>query len=243
MKAVVIIPARYKSSRFPGKPLVKLLGKEMILWVSEVSAEAVGKGNVYVATENQDIVEVVEGAGFSAIMTSGEALTGTDRVAEAAKHIDADIYVNVQGDEPLLDPSDIKRVIEEKAEKPNSVINCFSYVSDREDPNSVNIPKVITSESGYMVYMSRSPLPAYKDVKLKPEEYKKQVCIYAFNKNELDDYLAFGRKSVLEMSEDIEILRFIELKRKVYMIEASPGSHAVDVPEDVAVVEQYLKGN
>ena len=97
MKSVVIIPARYKSSRFPGKPLVHLLGKPMILWVSELSAQAVGKENVYIATDDERISKVVTTAGFNAIMTSEQCLTGTDRLAEAANRIQADIYINVQG--------------------------------------------------------------------------------------------------------------------------------------------------
>ena len=114
MRSVVIIPARYQSSRFPGKPLVCLLGKPMILWVAELSERAVGNKNVYVATDDEKIANVVIKAGFQAIMTSEDCLTGTDRLAEAAQKIDADIYINVQGDEPLIDSQDIRRVIEEK---------------------------------------------------------------------------------------------------------------------------------
>src|SRR5690554_857877 len=101
MRSVVLIPARFGSSRYPGKPLVSLLGKPMILWVAELSAEAVGSKNVYVATEDERIASVVKAAGFQAVMTSDSALTGTDRLAEAAEQIEADIYINVQGDEPL----------------------------------------------------------------------------------------------------------------------------------------------
>ncbi|NGO91082.1 MAG: NTP transferase domain-containing protein, partial [Halomonas sp.] len=104
MRSVVLIPARYGSSRYPGKPLVPLLGKPMVLWVAELSARAVGAENVYVATEDQRIANVVEEAGFQAVMTTDDALTGTDRLAQAAAQVTADIYINVQGDEPLVDP-------------------------------------------------------------------------------------------------------------------------------------------
>ena len=100
MRSVVIIPARYKSSRFPGKPLINLLGKPMVLWVAELSARAVGKENVYIATDDKRISKVVVDASFNTIMTSDKCFTGTDRLAEAAKQISADIYINVQGDEP-----------------------------------------------------------------------------------------------------------------------------------------------
>ena len=107
MKTVIIIPARFKSSRFPGKPLTSILGKPMILWVAEICAKALPIEFVYIATDDLRIKEVVEEAGFNVVMTSKKALTGTDRIADAANQIDADIYINVQGDEPLLDPNDI----------------------------------------------------------------------------------------------------------------------------------------
>lgn len=240
MRSVVVIPARYASSRYPGKPLVNLLDKPMILWVAELSANAVGKENVYVATDDQRIAEVVTEAGFQAVITTNDALTGTDRLAQAAQQIPADIYINVQGDEPLVDPQDILKVRDAKLASMNEVINGFSWVSEQEDPHSVNIPKVITNEHNELVYMSRVALPGYKDNKCAPVRYKKQVCIYAFTKDELTAFYEFGRKSQLEHSEDIEILRFLELNKKIRMVETQPGSLAVDIPEDVAKVEAAL---
>ena len=107
MKACVIIPARFNSSRFPGKPLVKLNGKEMILWVAEICSKAVNISNVFVATDDNRISDLVSKNGFQTILTSSDLLTGTDRVAQAAKKLDYEVYVNVQGDEPLIDPDDI----------------------------------------------------------------------------------------------------------------------------------------
>ena len=241
MRSVVVIPARYASSRFPGKPLVPLLEKPMIIWVAELSALAVGSQNVYVATENESIFELVTAAGFNAIMTSDSALTGTNRLAEAAATIDADIFINVQGDEPLADPLDITKIIGQKKAHPDYIINGFSWISDKEDPHSVNIPKVITTEANKLVYMSRNALPGYKDLKNAPVRYKKQVCIYAFTRNELLEFKNFGRKSELENAEDIEILRFLDIGKQVLMVETAPGSLAVDVPEDVVGVEMALK--
>lgn len=241
MRSVVLIPARYGSSRYPGKPLVNLLGKPMVLWVAELSAKAVGKENVYVATESQNIVEVVEAAGFNAVMTTDDALTGTDRLAQAAEKIDADVYINVQGDEALVDPVDILKIRDAKLENMNEVINGFSWVSEEEDPNNVNIPKVITTEDNKLVYMSRVALPGFKIKAHAPERYKKQVCIYAFTREELVSFRTFGRKSELENSEDIEILRFLEMNKTVRLVETKPGSLAVDVPEDVVKVEAALR--
>ncbi|MDO6825234.1 3-deoxy-manno-octulosonate cytidylyltransferase [Marinobacter sp. 1_MG-2023] len=240
MRSVVLIPARYASSRYPGKPLVPLLGKPMILWVAELAARAVSAENVYVATDDNRIASVVEGAGFQTVMTEKTALTGTDRLAEAAESIEADIYINVQGDEPLVDPQDILNVRDAKAANMDQVVNGFSWLSESEEPSNLNIPKVITNESSRLIYMSRNPLPGFKSSENAPSRYRKQVCIYGFTRDELFAFRDFGRKSTLEHSEDIEILRFFELRKNVLMVETKPGSLAVDVPEDVAGVEAAL---
>jgi 3-deoxy-manno-octulosonate cytidylyltransferase (CMP-KDO synthetase) len=241
MRAVVVIPARFKSTRYPGKPLVPLLGKPMVLWVAELSAKAVGTENVYVATEDQRIADIVIGAGFNAVMTTDTCLTGTDRLAEVTLQVNADIYINVQGDEPLVNPADICKAIDAKSANMTAIINGYSWISENENPTSVNIPKVITTENNKLIYMSRQALPGFKDSKFAPVRYKKQVCIYAFTAEELAMFKSFGRKSELEFSEDIEILRFLELGKTIEMYETQPGSLAVDVPEDVAPVETALK--
>ena len=240
MNSCVVIPARYRSTRFPGKPLVSLLGKPMILWVAELSARAVGKDHVYVATDDTNIASVVAHAGFQSLMTSPNALTGTDRVAEAAELLNYDVYVNVQGDEPLVTPADIRQCISLKIEKPESVINGFSWLGEDEDPTSVNIPKVIMNESKKMIYMSRLALPGYKDESTAPDIYAKQVCIYGFNKNQLRMFKNYDKKAMLEHHEDIEILRFLELDCDVHMYECRSRSLAVDVPDDVKKVEERL---
>lgn len=241
MRTVVLIPARYSSSRYPGKPLVKLLGKPMILWVAELACRAVSKSDVFVATDDDRIADAVTSAGFGVVMTSNTCLTGTDRLAEAAQEIDADIFINVQGDEPLASADDILKIAKYKMQHMNVVVNGFSYVGKNEDPASVNIPKVVTTEDNKLVYMSRAALPAHKDEKCAPKRFKKQVCIYAFTKSELNRFYNFGRKSELEASEDIEILRFLELGSDIHMIETQSGSLAVDTPEDVAKVETAMR--
>lgn len=240
MKTIIVIPARYKSSRFPGKPLVPLLGKPMILWVAELSAKAVGKEFVYVATDDHRIADVVERAGYQVVMTSDKALTGTDRLAEVAEKIEADIYINVQGDEPLVKPKDINKIIDTKINYPHEVINGYCLLDLDEDPNNVNIPKVVFTEDKRMIYMSRIALPGFKEEKNVPKSYYKQVCIYAFSQQELLKYGDFGRKSTIEQFEDIEILRFLEWGQAVRMVETNPGSLAVDVLSDVKDVESAL---
>ena len=241
MKTCVLIPARYNSSRYPGKPLVPLLGKPMVIWVCELSAKAVGSSNVYVATDSDEIKRVVELHGFNSIMTSDEHLTGTDRIAEAAKYLDYDIIVNVQGDEPMVNPKDIQNAIKEKYKKPDSVINCFCCINDQSSIQSKNVPKLVTNGDGKLLYISRSEIPGHKDKAKRPKQVKKQVCIYVFNKKQLELFNGYGKKSNLEEIEDIEILRFFELSIDVQMIETMSGSLAVDTPEDVNHVENELR--
>ena len=240
-RAVVLIPARFSSSRFPGKPLAKILGKEMILYVAELSTKAVGINNVYIITDDNRIKKVVESSGYQVIMSKNIAITGTDRIAEAANLIKADIFINVQGDEPLLNPEDIVRVINCKLKNYDKVVNCYNFLSNNENPESINIPKVITNENNELVYISREKIPGAKDFTNINIQYKKQVCIYAFNLNELNSFLLYGKKSELEKIEDIEILRFFELNIKILMLETNIHSIAVDTPEDLINVENILK--
>ena len=241
MKVIIVIPARYSSSRFPGKPLVKLLGKPMIIWVAELSSKAVGKENVYIATDDNQIQKTVTEMGYNVVMTSENCLTGTDRLAEVANKIEADIYVNVQGDEPLVDPKDIQKVIDLKKKYPNEIINGYTMMEKDEDPKSLTKPKIIFTEDKRMVYISRQPLPGFKDQKYNSKVYYKQVCIYAFNREELLTFGSFGRKSKLEESEDIEIIRFLEWGKTIRLLETQSGSLAVDEPKDVEKVEKILK--
>jgi 3-deoxy-manno-octulosonate cytidylyltransferase (CMP-KDO synthetase) len=241
MKAIIVIPARYKSSRFPGKPLVNVLGKPMIQWVAEISAKAVGIKNVYIATDDNRIALTVIELGYQVVMTSENCLTGTDRLAEVAKKVDADIYINVQGDEPLVNPEDILKIIEAKKSYPNEVINGYAVIEKDEDPHSVNIPKVVFTEDKRLVYMSRKALPGFKDKKNAPTEYYKQICIYAFSRQELLEFGSYGRKSLLEESEDIEIIRFLEWGQIIRLVKTRPGSLSIDVPGDLINVEKALK--
>ena len=237
-RVAVVIPARYKSSRFPGKPLAKIKGKEMIIRVADIAAEAVGIENVYIATENQEIVDVVKDYNYKVILTSDDCMTGTDRVAEASLEVDADIIVNIQGDEPMLDPNDINRVIQAKLDNPNHVINCEAYLNSEENVESKKIPKVITNLNNELIYASRNPIPGTKTGN--GNRPKKQVCIYAFSREELKNYSSTNKKTPLELQEDIEILRFIEMGYKVKMVEVAGSTIAVDYPEDIDKVEKLL---
>ena len=237
MKEVVgVIPARYKSSRFPGKPLISILGKPMIIHVAEKVEQALGKENTIIATDDDRIANVGKEYGFTVVMTSDQHKTGTDRLAEVASKVDAKIYINIQGDEPVVNPQDIKKVYEIKKANPDCVINGYGPLLEDEDPFSVNIPKVVFDINKKLLYMSRLAVPGIKGSNQTPNYYK-QICIYGFSKLELELFNSLDTKTYLESFEDIEILRFLEMGVSVKMVLCENNSIAVDVPEDVEKVE------
>lgn len=236
MNCCVLIPARYNSSRFPGKPLVKILGKEMIIHVAEAASKVLDRNDVYVLTDDKRIEEVVNKNNFKCIMTSRDAKTGSDRMAEIIEDLSYKVFINVQGDEPLVKPEDIAKCAELKNKNPFFVINGFAPIDNWEDFNSLNVPKVITDKDDFLIYMSRSPIPASKNKSRKLNGLKRQVCIYGFSKEDLLFIKNNQAKQFLEESEDIEILRFIEANRKVLMFECSNETVAVDTPNDLKKV-------
>lgn len=237
-----VIPARYQSSRFPGKPLQRLLGKQMVLWVAEACERAVGRTNVIVATDDNRIQATVEEAGFRVEMTSSSAMTGTDRVAEVASKLGGSTVLNVQGDEPMVNPADIASIAALHQKDPSVVVNGFIELGPLEDPQRKTIPKVVTDVSGRLLYISRKDIPGSKDADVSAAEstFWKQVCIYAFSPAQLEKFAAVPEKTPLEKAEDIEILRFLELGQPVQMFRTSSQSLAVDTPEDVAAVEKAM---
>ena len=239
---VAVIPARFASTRFPGKPLVPLLGRPMLLWVADVCAEALGAAQVVIATDDDRIRTVASDAGFRVEMTSERALTGTDRIAEIADLLSADAILNVQGDEPLLDPADLLRIAEIKAAHPEVVVNGYHPLGPDEDPASTNLPKVVIDRDERLLYMSRCAVPGTKRGEPDPDvTYLKQVCIYGLSPMDLRLFTSVSAKGPLEAAEDIEILRVLELGQPVRMVRTSTASVAVDAPEDVAKVEEALR--
>lgn len=237
----VVIPARFKSSRFPGKPLVDICGKPMIQHVWERSCQAVDSNHVYIATDDVRIKKVAESFGAQVVMTPEYCLTGTDRIAEANKILNRDFIVNVQGDEPLINPLDIQSVVDEYLRNPGNIVNAFCKIPEEEDSFSLTLPKVVFSASKQLLYMSRAAIPLTKSG-INNIAYK-QICIYAFSKEHLEFFLSQGQKTALEEQEDIEILRFLENDYKVQMIEVEAGSIAVDTPEDLDRIKLHQAFN
>jgi 3-deoxy-manno-octulosonate cytidylyltransferase (CMP-KDO synthetase) len=238
-KYALLIPARYQSSRFPGKPLARILGKEMILRVWEKCIQAVDRSLVWVATDDDRIIDFCKQAGIQVIQTGSDCLTGTDRVYEAIKDHDLDFVINVQGDEPLIDPNDIVMVIDAANDNPGSIINAMCPINDEKDFLSRTVPKVVCRKDGRLLYMSRAPIPITKSGTFSGAQ--KQVCIYSFPVDALEAFYSAPGKTPLEQIEDIEILRFLEMGFEVKMISVSGSSIAVDTPEDLERVEAYLR--
>jgi 3-deoxy-manno-octulosonate cytidylyltransferase (CMP-KDO synthetase) len=226
------------STRLPGKPLIDILGKSLVQRTYDQCAKVISRERIYVATDSHKIKDHCENLGIKVVMTSVECLTGTDRIAEVSDIIDADYYINVQGDEPLINPQDILDVEKSVLEYPGEIINGFAPIETEEMYRSLTIPKVLCRPDGRLLYMSRSPVPGNK----KNEFIKswKQVCVYAFPKNALKKFASLGRKTELEEMEDLEILRFLEMGYEVRMIPLSKDSIAVDTPEDVHKVIRVL---
>jgi 3-deoxy-manno-octulosonate cytidylyltransferase (CMP-KDO synthetase) len=235
----IVIPARFASSRFPGKPLADILGKPMIRHVWERCVLAVGSEHVYVATDDERIQAECLQFGARVIMTSPACLTGTDRVAEAAQSLDYGFLVNVQGDEPLLDPADIVAVAEAYRRHGGAVINAMSAISDEREYWSRNVPKVVTARDGRLLYMSRAAIPANKSGSF--DKAWKQVCIYCFSPAQLAAFSSVSSKGPIEKIEDIEILRFLDMNVEVRMVELESSSIAVDTPEDLQRVVDALR--
>lgn len=239
MEMVLIIPARYASSRFPGKPLVKIAGQTMIYRTWRRCAEAFPREHIYVATDDERIADHCREQGMNALMTSDQCLTGTDRLAEASRQLRADVVINVQGDEPILNPNDLEEMVRVALHCPDEILNGVARVDREELYRSPNIPKVVMRPDGRLLYMSRAPIPANKDNQFIAAW--RQICIYVFPQEALEAFGARADKSQLEKIEDIEILRFLEMGYEVRMVPVSGESIAVDTPEDIARVEAIIE--
>ena len=238
MNGIVIIPARLKSTRLPEIPLADIHGKSMIQHVYERCCIAIERNNVYVATDSERIRDEVHSFGGNIVMTSDKCLTGTDRIAEANEIINADFVINVQGDEPMINPNDVKLVHDAMIKDSSNILNCFCKIHE-DEIFMPSVPKVVISNSNKLIYMSRSGIPFNKN--MKPFAKYKQVCIYGFNKNHLKIFTSQSKKTNNELVEDLEILRFLDLDVSVKMIQVSEGGIAVDTPQDLERVRASMK--
>ena len=241
-KVVIVIPARYGSTRLPGKPLVSLAGKPMIQRVYERARMAQRASRVIVATDDERIVKAVEAFGGEARMTRPDHRTGTERVAEVAAHVEGDVFVNVQGDEPLLDPVAIDTAVNALLEEPPpaiaTVVTPIKTPADIMDPNVV---KTILDFDGNALYFSRAPIPWVRDTASKIQvRHLKHLGLYVFQREALLEYPTLPQGD-LERIEQLEQLRWLENGWKIRVAEVEHDAISVDVPEDVARVEKLLQ--
>jgi 3-deoxy-manno-octulosonate cytidylyltransferase (CMP-KDO synthetase) len=238
MKIVGVIPARYKSVRFPGKPLAPLAGKPMILHVLDAARGARRLDRALVATDDERIAAAVRGAGGEAILTSAQAASGTDRIAETAGSVPADVYVNIQGDEPMMSPENVDRVVATLLEAPDRGIATLAIAmsaADAADPDTV---KVAIARDGRALYFSRSPIPYFRQGE--PAHWK-HLGLYAY-RAEVLRAMAVLPPSPLERAESLEQLRWLEAGHAIWVGEAVTDSIGVDTPADLARVESLMKG-
>lgn len=239
MNIVCVIPARRESSRFHNKPLAKILGKPMVQWVYDHCRESAVIGEVYVATDCDEIRKVCDGFGAKVVMTSSDHDTATERLYEVSQKIDADLYVMVNGDEPVLTAKAIEKCIPENLNPDGFYVS--NLMTDFEDPvevvDSTNL-KIVTNKDGICLFISRSPIPYPKGSM--SYRYQKFVGVGAFTKKALLYYHNTARGPI-EIIEENDSFRFIENRKDIYYINAYCKSLSVDTPKDVEQVELYLR--
>lgn len=237
MKSIVIIPARYQSSRFPGKPLAVIGGKPMIQRVYEQVSQAVGVNKVVVATDDERIYNIVLKFKGNSIMT-GECSCGTERVYAAIKDYSCDIVINVQGDEPLIRPEMINELIAVFEDDSVEMATLCKEITETEDINNPNVVKVVRDKDDNALYFSRYPIPFNRD-KRNDIRYLKHIGIYGYKKDFLKKYIQI-EKTPLEMAENLEQLRVLESGHKIRVKETIYDSIGVDTPEDILKIEKEL---
>jgi len=238
-RILAVIPARMKSSRFPGKPLADLCGKPMIIWVCEAVSKSTLVDKVIVATDSEEIANLCKQHNFYAVITSQDHKTGTDRVAEVARKERADIYVNIQGDEPLIEPQAIDKAISAIIKDNDfEVVNLCTEILDLSDLNNVNVPKVVMGVNNRAIFFSRSPIPYLKSKER--IKFYRQICVYVFTEKALMSFSEF-KQGPAEKAEEIEILRFLEYGIPVKMVEIKTRSFGIDTPPDLVKANKIIK--
>jgi len=236
--AIGVIPARYGSTRFPGKPLAQIAGKTLIARVYERAAAASSLSEVIVATDDERIREHCRGAGMQVAMTSAAHPSGTDRIGEVAQSHAADAYVNIQGDEPLIPPEALNALVERAQAAIAPMATLVSPLeAGGEALHDPNVVKAAVAASGYALYFSRAPIPYPR----RPEHARhyRHIGVYYFTADALRTFIALP-PSPLELAESLEQLRALEHGIPILAVEFPYTPIAVDVPEDIARVEAAL---
>jgi 3-deoxy-manno-octulosonate cytidylyltransferase (CMP-KDO synthetase) len=244
MNIVAVIPARYASTRLPGKPLVSIAGKPMIERVWERARQASRVSQVIVATDDERIAKAVKSFGGEAVLTRADHRSGTERVAEVAvAHPDAEILVNVQGDMPLIDPAAIDAGIEAVRDEEDVTVGTLAVpISNPAEIMDPNVVKTVLDFDGNALYFSRAPIPWVRDRQAPVHaKHLKHVGLYVFRREALLEFATFPQGD-LERIEQLEQLRWLENGYRIRVVETEHKTVEVDTPEDVKRVEQFLAG-
>jgi 3-deoxy-manno-octulosonate cytidylyltransferase (CMP-KDO synthetase) len=238
MRSAIVIPARMSSTRFPGKPLCDLLGKPMVQWVYEAAIAANVAESVVIATPDPEIVTACGIFGAEAILTRNDHPTGTDRIAEVAQKLQAEVYINIQGDEPLIGVESIRACAEPLLNDPSIAMG--SVCSDCPDNELDNpaVVKVVLDNQKFALYFSRHAVPFARNPRVAP--VKKHIGLYAFRREALLSFASW-KMGPLESAESLEQLRFLENGVRIYMAEGSGSELAVDTPEQAELVRTLLQ--
>jgi 3-deoxy-manno-octulosonate cytidylyltransferase (CMP-KDO synthetase) len=240
MKAIGVIPARYGSTRFPGKPLAEIRGKPMIQWVYESAVKAKSLDRVIIATDDVRIMRVVWNFGGQAMLTSKKAKSGTDRVAETAKKMSADIIVNIQGDEPLISAKTIDQVVRPLQKDKRLLMSTAASVMNPSDSDAQisDVVKVVVDQMDNALYFSRSPIPFHRTAK-GFQEYYRHCGIYGYRRDFLLRFTKW-KQTPLETAESLEQLRALEHGIRIRVVQVKQFSLGVDTKNDLEKLKGYL---
>jgi 3-deoxy-manno-octulosonate cytidylyltransferase (CMP-KDO synthetase) len=240
LSSIVVIPARYESSRFPGKPLALLAGRPMIEHVYRRAQEARGVSRVLVATDDERIADTVRRFGGHVAMTRATHLTGTDRLAEVAAHLDCDVVINVQGDEPLVAPAMIEQALQPFYDDDSLQMTTLrSPIRTLDDLRDPNIVKVVVDENGFALYFSRAPIPWARDQQPAPTDAWRHIGLYGYRRTFLPRFAALP-PTALERLERLEQLRALAHGIRIKVMETEFEAIGVDTPADLARVEALM---
>ena len=243
MKILGVIPSRWGSTRFPGKSLAPICGKPLVVHVVEACLRSKRLTDVIVATDDQRIADAVAGTRARAVLTRPDHPSGTDRGAEAAQAGDEDIVVNIQGDEPLMDPALIDRIVEALLADPSrGMATACAPIRTREELDARTVVKLVADGQGNALYFSRLPIPCRRDGEpdIASGLYKRHIGIYGFRGSFLKKFIA-APQCALEKTESLEQLRALHLGCKIAVVETDEVGVGVDRPEDVATVEHLMR--
>jgi len=244
MKIIAMIPARYSASRFPGKLMQDLGGESVILRTYKATMNTKLFSEVYVVTDSEIISHEIISNGGQVIMSVKEHESGSDRIAEAVQSVACDVVVNVQGDEPFTDRESLKKVIsvfETDDEKEIDLASLMVHITDSDEIQNPNTVKVIVDQRNFALYFSRSPIPYQRDTTVQTKYYKHKG-VYAFRKEALLDFTKLPMK-MLEVSEKIECIRYLEFGKKIKMVETDVQGVEIDTPEDLQRAKNLLREN